>query len=325
MDSYTLSNLNEDFGIEIKDELFGISIKDLKNVAIKQLPSAIENKFATISADELRNVDGMNLEEELGDILEKTNTYYFNSEDSKLYKDSTFTTEVSFDYTISQDKSKVTTKGHETSIISGEAKIELWYLPLTIALGDFTSDLDTNMTLHELEESFDITLPSFFDNVDKENTKVSELSDTINNLHVADILGYTIDITNPEQPKVMDGTTEIKGVLAAVAQYKINQLESGVAGLKLSQIFKPEQLNSGILSLLTTDPTIDQIPAAIENVIKTTNIQTLYSEGIIALNVEDANKLDDPIDHDNNNSTAEVEIGSLTIEEFLDYCFDYVL
>ena len=71
IDTYTLANLKTDFGVEVKDELMGIKINDLKTVSLKDLPDAIEKKFGTISADELRNVNGMNLEKEKGDILSK--------------------------------------------------------------------------------------------------------------------------------------------------------------------------------------------------------------------------------------------------------------
>ena len=58
-------------GYEVQDEMFGIDISDLKDVAISDLGGAIEKKFANISADELRNVNGMNLETEMGEILNK--------------------------------------------------------------------------------------------------------------------------------------------------------------------------------------------------------------------------------------------------------------
>lgn len=324
-DSYTLENLNEDFGIKIKDELFGINIKDLKNVAMTDLPEKIENKFGTISADELRNVNGMNLEEEMGKILNKENTYYYNSADEKLYKDSEFANLVSFEYTLSEDKSKVTTKGHEEPILAGKVDIPLWYLPLTVALGDFTSNMGEQISLAELEADYGVTLPSFFNSVDKANTSINELESAINGLYVADILGYTLDSTDPDNIIVKDGDDNtVTGVMSTIAKYKVDELEEGIKTLKLSQIFKPEQLQTGILSLFTTDPTIDQIPAAIEDVIAETNISTLHNKGIITLNAEDAAKLTVYVDHDGESATPTVTVGSLTIDELLNYCFEFI-
>ncbi|MBQ8614982.1 MAG: hypothetical protein IJ415_00205, partial [Clostridia bacterium] len=40
-DTYTLSSLNDDFGIGIKDELFGIDIKDIKSVPLSELAEAV--------------------------------------------------------------------------------------------------------------------------------------------------------------------------------------------------------------------------------------------------------------------------------------------
>ena len=60
-DTYTLNDLNNDFGIKISDEIVGIKITDLKDVPFDELSTAIQNKFGSISADELRNVSGMNL------------------------------------------------------------------------------------------------------------------------------------------------------------------------------------------------------------------------------------------------------------------------
>ena len=235
VDSYTLSDLKGDFGIEVKDELFGINISDLKNVAITDLGAAIENKFATISAGELKEVEGMNLTS-MSSILDKHNTYYFNSVNNKLYKEfngSSYSNEVTFDYDVSEDKTKVITKGNEEAIVSGQVSIPLWYLPLATALSDFTANMGNQITLAELEADYGVELPSFFNNVDKANTTVNDLEEEINKLYVADFLGYTIDNSDPDNVTVWNGSTKVEGVVATLAKLTISGLEEGIDGLKL--------------------------------------------------------------------------------------------
>lgn len=246
-DTYTLNTLKDDFGINVSDELFGINISDLKGVPIKELPEAVENKFGTISADELRNVSGMNLEAEMGKILNKENTYYYNVTGNKLYKTydgSEYTNEVTFKYELNNDKTKVISKGYEALIVSGEVKIPLWYLPLTVALGDFTSNMGESITLKELETDFGVTLPSFFNSVDKENTTVNELEDAIKKLKVADFLGYTI-----EGGVVKNKGVAVTGILAKIAKYEVENLEQGINDLMLADMFEGKEM-TGVLSLI---------------------------------------------------------------------------
>lgn len=235
-DTYTLNDLKKDFGIEIKDELYGLDISDLKSVGLKELPEAIENKFGSISAGELRNVNGMNLDS-MSKILDKSNVYYFNSEDNKLYKNfdgTNYTNAVNFDYEVSTDKSKVTTKKHQTPILMNskynvvnQVSIPLWYLPLTEALGDFTSNMGSQITLQDLETDFGVELPSFLDNVDKQNTTINDLESAINGLYVADFLDYTIDDSDPKNIIVRDkDEQDVTGLMYELAIEKVAKLKN---------------------------------------------------------------------------------------------------
>lgn len=223
-DTYTLNNLKDDFGIEIKDNLFGIDISDLKTVALTDLAEAVEKKFGTISADELRDVNGMNIED-LKKILDKKCVYYYK--DKKLYKDSKYETAVKFDYELSADESKVITKGHESSIYLGKVEIELWYLPLSVALADFTANMGSQITLAELETSYGVDLPSYFDNVDRTKT-INELETEIKALHLADFLGYKLNGTNvykdTNKNNKQDAGEEIIGIMAKLAKVQVKDL-----------------------------------------------------------------------------------------------------
>ena len=334
-DTYKLSYLTDDFGLQIGNQMFGIDISDLKEVAITDLAEEIENKFGTISADELRNVNGMNLEEEMGKILNKTNTYHYNSADNKLYNDfdgTSYSNEVSFKYEISSDKTKVITKKHETAIVSGVAKIELWYLPLTVALGDFTSNMGENITLYELEKDYGVNLPSFIKltEQEKKDTTINELEGVINSSKVADILDLKYDASSEtyfddkNNDGIKDSGEEVTYVLNSLAGKPVEELSGAINSLKLSNIFSEAERKQGVLSLITSDPTISQIPDAIKTAIANSSIETLVSKEIITLNNEDKEKLTTTVDHDKNSETANIAIGKLTIDQFMDYCFDLI-
>ena len=234
-ETYSINDLAEDFGVEITDTLFGIKIDDLKSVGLSKLPQAVEKKFGAISADELRSVAGLNLESEMGHILKQTCRYYYKSADGKLYEkleSGTYSNPVQFDYEIVEESGskKVITKGHKTTIVGGVAEIQLWYLPLTSALGDFTANLGTNLTLKTLEEDFGINLPSFLDNdrVNKENTTINGLETAINSLYIADFLGYTVDDTDHSNIIVKDkNDTVVTGLMADLAITLIGDLDNG--------------------------------------------------------------------------------------------------
>ena len=56
INTYSLNDLNVDFGISVDDMVMGINIDDLKDVPIKDLGDAAQEKLNCISADELKNV-----------------------------------------------------------------------------------------------------------------------------------------------------------------------------------------------------------------------------------------------------------------------------
>ncbi|MBR4999276.1 MAG: hypothetical protein IKY10_05285, partial [Clostridia bacterium] len=325
-------------------------------------------------------------------ILDKTNSYYFNSADDKLYKNfdgTTYSNPVSFDFEVNAEKTKVITKNHESQItlnaehgVVNQVNIKLWYLPLTVALGDFTSNMGSQITLAELESEYGVELPKFFDNVDKANTTINEMEEEINNLYVADFMGYTIDDSNPSNVIVKNGNDEVKGIMAIVAKEKVGdlstmketidntaiedilnlnikydntaksyyddkdndglmddgekvanimntiagtkvkELSSVINTLKVSQIFSEEERSEGVLSLITTDPTIDGIPAAIEEVIKNSTVDDLIAKKVIAKpEAYDSVKNDETLILKQDNVTKK-KVFELTLPELIDYCFD---
>ena len=271
-DNYKLSSLEKDFGIKLSDELMGIDISDLKNVELSKLGEAVETKFANISAGELQNIPGMKFDDQISDILDKTNTYYYNNH--KLYttyENSQYSNEVSFDYEISSDEKSVTIKDKTYTFVLNEIEVALWDLPLKNAVGDFVENMGENFTLEDLENNFGVTLPSFLDNVDKKNTTINTLEDAINKLYVADFLGYTIDNSDPDNIIVKDDKQqEITGVMYELAIETVENL-------------KDIESKFGDLTGADLEGTMDL--SSLNNILNKTNTyyidnQTLYSDSI---------------------------------------------
>ena len=334
-DNYTLSDLKGDFGYEVKDELFGINIADLKNVPIKKLASATEEKFANISADELRNVSGMNLEESMGKILNKSNTYYYK--DEKLFKNynaGVHSNEVKFKFDLNEGKNKVIVKNHEFDIVDGKVEIELWYLPLTSGISDFTSNMGENITLYDLEKDYGVKLPSFFKLTDekKKETSVNELEVTINDLYIKDILGVNIKYDNDnktyyddkDNDNVNDADEEIAYVLKAIAETQVKNLDTLINDFTLSQIFTENELKVGVLSLLDNNTKIKDIPSEIDKVIKKTNMQMLIDKGIIVEPAKYSTLKTKQTTILRQDMSGYKTVEELFIPEMIDYCFELI-
>ena len=147
IDTYTLNDIKKDFGFSLGDELMGLNIEDLKDVPVKELGEAMQDKLSNISADELDgvlNLDDMNLN------LNKTNTYYVSG--NTLYEDEYHNVAVNKDeinYEIYDEASKtyVKIKDEKREVKNGKADFELRFLPLTKALGDFMNTMGDKITV----------------------------------------------------------------------------------------------------------------------------------------------------------------------------------
>lgn len=323
IDTYTLNDLQSDFGIKIDDEIAGINIIDLKNVPLPEMMQAVQNKIANISADELKNAIDLSA---LDEILNDTNTYYFNMSDGKLYEEQGYLNQVNFDYTIDSSNLKVIIKGNEFTITTGQVEVALRYIPLSEAVSQFASNIDSNITLGELRDEYNVTLPSFFDKVD-DSTPIAELEEEINKLYIADFLNYTIvgDIVYDEFDQEVVGImatiakttitdfaslestidnltiaevlgytyndleesyydkdeTKVEGVMNAIAGFTISGLSDGIDTLTISDLFAPEDLNSGVLYLIDRNTTISNLPNALSTALESSTIDELISANIV--------------------------------------------
>lgn len=306
IDSYTLNNLDEDFGIKVSNKIIGIDITDLKDVPFPELLDAIQNKLSNISAEELKEV--FTFEGDLNDILNKTNTYYFNSTNKKLYKEETFNNEVTFAYTYNETDGIIDIKGHKSNIATGtgEVEIALKYLPLTVVLSDFTNKLGDNITLEDIKNY----LPSFLNKPEYLSKTVSELADIIDNLYVAEILGYAYNGSGD----VMNGGSVVTGVVGAIAKFKIATIGTDIANLTVGDIFGTQ--TTGILSLISANTKIDNIADSLSTALENKTIDDFITAEVV-------NK---PSTYDDNKGKVITSKGKtlaeLTLSDLVDVLFD---
>ena len=281
IDSYSLNDLKNDFGVSISDEVMGIDITELKAVPIGEIPDELQKKFNKISADELEGVMDLN---NMSNILNKCNAYYYNSTTGKLYNEQSYVSSVAFDYTI--ESGKVVVRDQQYEIKDGKVEIELRYLPLTTAINDFTKNMGDQITLGELETDYGVKLPEYFNGVDRKVT-INQLSDEIDNLQLANFLGYSYDNTTGkyyndlDKDGVLDSGEELTGIMNALADTTISGVSEKIDSLKLSDLFTDEELNKGALSLIDKDTNVNNIDSALETAFETVTFEKLITAELV--------------------------------------------
>ncbi len=263
IDSYTLNDLKEDFGVDIGDKIIGISITDLKDVPLPELMDAVQDKLSNISAYELEEL--FVFEGEVADILDKQNTYYFDTTSKKLYKEAGFTNEVTFAYTHDEAEGNIVVKEQSFNIGStGEVKIELQYLPLTIALNDFISNLGDNVTIGELAD-YGVDLPEFLNKPEYSSRKVSDLSDIIDNLTIGELTD--LGVTLPD-------------FLSNYTSEKISKLGTVIDNLTVEELFG-SSAKTGALGLIAGTTKISDVPSALSEALETKTIADFITAGVL--------------------------------------------
>jgi len=213
MDTYTINNLETDFGINLGDKFKGIDISDIKNVPLANLGAEIQNKLTQISAAELEE-ELISFSGDIDQIMSSTYTYYFDDEDKKLCHDAELNNVVEdseFKYTYNQETNQIVIKGTEFDINSGKVEITLRHLPLMTALGGFS------------------------------------------NLTIADVMGFSHDGSSyyydANGNTVKDAGEELSAILNVLGGTTIEQLPTRVNTLTLADMFAPEE-RTGIISLI---------------------------------------------------------------------------
>ncbi len=231
INTYTLNDLDKDFGISVGDKVIGIDVNDLKDVPVKELDVAVQEKINCISADELK--DAVDLSE-MDLILNKTYTFYVYGD--KLYEDAEHTKEV--DSTIVKYNLTSTTveiKSQTRTIQDNKADFEFRFLPLTKAVGYLKTTMGDKITIGDLidkEKGFGVNLPSYLcDTAEKRNKTINQLEGAIDDLTLAEFLGYTISGND-----VYNGGSKVSGIVAKLAKKKISELKNVEGIIKDSTI-----------------------------------------------------------------------------------------
>ena len=192
IDNYSINTLKSDFGIEIKDKVAGIDMSDLKSVPLNKLEDAVKDKLSNISAKEMEEVLTKG---DIDKILNKSVTYYFDGD--KLYKNfdgTTYSKEVSFKYEIVDGDLKI--KNFDLIDINGnKVDVTLKYLPITIAIEDFTANLGDNLTLEELDKDYGVKLPGYIYEGNETKT-VNQVGEIIDEVKLSEVLNLTYDGRN---------------------------------------------------------------------------------------------------------------------------------
>lgn len=187
--NYSLNDLAAEFGFTMKDEVFGVDIKDIASTPISNLSTAIKDKFNNISAYEIEGVINLS---SIDGVLSSTRTFYVNN--GTLYTDNTFSTEVDFEYIKPIEGSSVTIKTNCFDISNGKIEVQNRYLPLTYAMADVKNNTVAEVLNYKL-----------VDGVYKDSNnqpvkgimkllapcKVGEIETTLNDMTIVDMFGDT--------------------------------------------------------------------------------------------------------------------------------------
>ncbi len=309
-ETYTLNDLDKDFGIKIDDVLFGIDIKDLKSVGLGELPSKVSSKIANISRRELSSIS---LPENMEKLFAIKQTF---TVDGSTLKDDNGT--VSFEHRV--ENGKVYIKSFDPfSVEEGNiVQIPLEALPLKDAFKYL--NLSKDISLKKLKEYFSIDkLPDFLERLDPETT-LNELETKIKESPAADLLGYRI-----EGDKVYNGDIEVKGIQAFIAKKTIGELSSGSLVICLNNIFTEEDFSSGFLSLIDEQDrgcTLQEVASVLNKSVKNATLGQLVDAGVIS--GEENRELADNIKTKKIKTTQNpdgVELSSLKLVDFLNLLF----
>lgn len=270
------------------DELAQGLMKTLTNTTMKGIED-ISGIIGNATANDLSAL--MEFEDGTNAILSKTNKYYFNQNDEKLYKSfdgATYSglvneTEEEFEYELSADKKSIIVNGEYFEIDeNNEIMVELKFLPLSYALNSFTDNMGKQLTFKELSEDFGVKLPTYLQNIDQ---PIDNLKSVIDEMKLGEVLGYVYDggkwYTNSNK------TTEITSLQAKFAEKAVKDLKnlnSVIDELTVEEIFS--NTTTGVLSLIDKSTTVQNIPDAIKSAITNNDLATLVSSGVVSTDVD---------------------------------------
>lgn len=249
-DNYTISKMEEDFGITvvgedgfIPNELYGLDLTPLKNCTLKTLDDGLEDIIGNANINTFLSFLEQS-DEELGIFANIINTeidYYYDSTDKKLCEDEGLNTEVKFDYSITDNVVTIDSDKDNTYTIE-DNKISVPFR--TVAIESAFSSFDkvtNNLELYKIldyhynentkryyeDENYTIELTGIMKTLAPKTINDLSSGSFFDNLKIYEVFGYYYDGTN--YYNYYDGTnyTEqvtLKGIEKALAQKTISNL-----------------------------------------------------------------------------------------------------
>lgn len=123
------------------------------------------------------------------------------------------------------------------------------------------------------------------------DSKISAIADTINNKDTGDLLGYTYGPKKDAGGNIIPGEywwydesgEAVHPLMNKVSGVKFSDLSTITDTLTVGDIILPEDRETGYLSLIDEDTTLNNLPEALNDIFDTMTIRQLYDAGVIKL------------------------------------------
>ncbi|NCA91626.1 hypothetical protein EOM82_00010 [bacterium] len=252
-DDYTLNQV-----IEITEE-GNIILQKLGNVKINELGGAVTDQI--IKSTTLGEL--MTITETSSKVLQALKYCCIESQ----YELDEFGTQVYKKATITEDDGLGGVVEKEIELIGINEKME------TIVMSEILDITETsNVILRKMrvptQEEIDLGQADLFGT---EDLKLNELGGAkLNTIINTTTMGELITIDETSEP-----------IMQALKDTSIEGINARISTLKLNEIFKPEDLNSGGLSLIDPETVLNDIPVAMTDAMRNSTVATLKSKGIL--------------------------------------------
>ena len=119
--------------------------------------------------------------------------------------------------------------------------------------------------------------------------EVGKIQETLDVTKMGYILGYEYDNDGWVDPNTNE---RVDGLMSAVSDTTFDDLDNLYTKLRISDIIPEDELESGFLSIIPKDTTLNNVGEAINSTFNNTSISELIEKGIVKLDANTCNKLD---------------------------------
>ncbi len=129
------------------------------------------------------------------------------------------------------------------------------------------------------------------------DSPINQASDKIDNSKMADIFGFTTK-TSPDGYPVLDSNgnvvyfdeegNDVHVLMQKIARTDFKDVDTLAEDIRLSDLFSEDDLSTGYLSFLkASNPTLDELPAAVDSVLQETSIGELAAAGVFGFSEDE--------------------------------------